>query len=107
MAKMLTLQHPESRQMRLQGVLRSTNDVLHGWLKKELADIVDALPPQASQEGQAQEGQAPVVAAVVWGGRRLDRRERARQRRHTLGGSCSRTLGPLMRVRHKAYVHAN
>jgi hypothetical protein len=46
-AKMLTLLHPDSGQVRVQGVTSCTNAVLHGWLKKELADIVAALPLSA------------------------------------------------------------
>lgn len=43
----------------------------------------------------------------VWGGPRHLRRERARQRRHALGGSGACTLRPLQRVRRKGYAHAN
>jgi hypothetical protein len=47
-AKLLTLFHPASGQVRVKGVTSSTNDVLHGWLKKELTAIVAALPRQRS-----------------------------------------------------------
>lgn len=44
-AKILTLFHPADGQVRLSGVTSCTNLVLHGWLKQELSQIVDALPP--------------------------------------------------------------
>lgn len=42
---MLTLFHPESGEVRARGVKSCTNEVLHGWLKEELAQVVAALPP--------------------------------------------------------------
>ena len=45
-AKMLTLFHPASGEVRARGVQSCTNVVLHGWLKQELADIVASLPAQ-------------------------------------------------------------
>jgi len=47
-AKMITLFHPSSGAVRVKGVTRCTNVVLHGWLKQELAAIVDALPQAQS-----------------------------------------------------------
>jgi hypothetical protein len=49
-----------------------------------------------------------------WGGKRMARRQRARERRHSVGGSDACTRRPLARRRHaaprhsvlKAYVHA-
>jgi hypothetical protein len=43
-AKLLTLFHPASGQVRVKGVTSTTNKVLHGWLKEELTAIVAALP---------------------------------------------------------------
>lgn len=43
-AKMLTLFHPTSGQVRVKGVTRSTNAILHPWLKQELAAILQTLP---------------------------------------------------------------
>jgi hypothetical protein len=43
-AKQLTLFHPATGDVRVKGVLRTTNAVLHPWLKSELKNIVDALP---------------------------------------------------------------
>ncbi len=43
-AKMLTLLHPETGQVRVQGVRNSTNSVLHAWLQQELAAVIEALP---------------------------------------------------------------
>jgi DDE superfamily endonuclease len=45
-AKMLTLFHPASGEVRARGVKSCTNVVLHGWLKEELAKIVATLPLQ-------------------------------------------------------------
>ena len=51
-AKMLTLFHPQSGELRARGVKSCTNVVLHGWLKEELAKIVAKLPvqPEVSME---------------------------------------------------------
>jgi len=43
-AKRLTLFHPATGRVRVKGVTRTTNPVLHGWLKQELSAIVAALP---------------------------------------------------------------
>ena len=43
---MLTLFHPQSGELRGRGVKSCTNEVLHGWLKEELAQIVATLPAQ-------------------------------------------------------------
>ena len=43
-AKQLTLFHPATGQVHIKGVLRSTNAVLHPWLKTELAVILSAAP---------------------------------------------------------------
>jgi hypothetical protein len=43
-AKLLTLFHPSSGEVRVKGVTSTTNVVLHGWLKDELSAIVASLP---------------------------------------------------------------
>jgi hypothetical protein len=43
-AKLLTLFHPATGQVRVKGVLRSTNAVLHPWLKTELKTVLSTLP---------------------------------------------------------------
>jgi len=192
-AKLLTLFHPASGQVRVKGVTSCTNQVLHPWLQAELAAILAALPPAAPgdpatrraawaawQAGLSQplalpaeppplrlllvldnlaghltpafvrwlfahgimplytplggswlnmaesiqrilkrralEGEYPatpqdIIAALeatargwnrdptpfVWGGQRAARRERARQRRHALGGSGAQTHRPVRR----------
>jgi len=203
-AKMLTMLHPVTGQVRVKGVRSSTNAVLHAWLKQELAEIVAALPtpgpgpspePDRAQWQRWQEGlsvrftlrehlpplrvllildnlaghktpefvcwlmdhgimplytplggswlnmaesvQRIIVSRAlagqhpsgpeqimewlestarawnreptpfVWGGARQQRRERARQRRHALGGSGACTLRPVARPRRKGYVHVN
>lgn len=47
-AKVLTLFHPMDGQVRVKGVLRSTNSVLHPWLKQELTDILATLSAPAT-----------------------------------------------------------
>lgn len=44
-AKLLTLLHPATGQVRVQGVISSSNAVLHPWLQEQLSAIVEALPP--------------------------------------------------------------
>lgn len=43
-AKLMTLFHPQDGQVRVKGVERTTNVVLHHWLKQELSQIVHTLP---------------------------------------------------------------
>ena len=43
-AKLLTLFHPASGEVRVKGVRSAPNAVLHPWLRAELADILAALP---------------------------------------------------------------
>lgn len=47
-AKILTLFHPADGQVRVKGVPRCPNDVLHPWLKQELSAILNELPPPAT-----------------------------------------------------------
>lgn len=51
-AKILTLFHPADGQVRVSGVTSCTNAVLHGWLKQQLRQIVEALPPVVSETAQ-------------------------------------------------------
>ena len=44
-AKMLTLFHPRSGAVRVQGVTSATNAVLHPWLKEQCTAILATLPP--------------------------------------------------------------
>jgi hypothetical protein len=43
-AKMLTLLHPKTGQVRVRGVTNTRNETLHGWLKTELQAILATLP---------------------------------------------------------------
>jgi hypothetical protein len=43
-AKLLTLFHPATGEVRARGVRRTTNEILHPWLREELSDIVGSLP---------------------------------------------------------------
>jgi hypothetical protein len=43
-AKQLTLFRPATGEVRVKGVLRSTNAILHPWLKAELEDILATMP---------------------------------------------------------------
>ena len=49
-AKMLTLFHPASGQVRVQGVTSSSNAVLHPWLKTQILEILASLPASAAGE---------------------------------------------------------
>jgi hypothetical protein len=44
-ARLLTLFHPASGEVRVRGVRRATNEVLHPWLKEELTVVLETLPP--------------------------------------------------------------
>ena len=44
-AKLLTLLHPATGQVRVKGVTSSTNVVLHSWLQAELTAVLAAAPP--------------------------------------------------------------
>lgn len=44
-AKLLTLFHPASGEVRVRGVRSATNEVLHPWLKEEFTTILQTLPP--------------------------------------------------------------
>jgi hypothetical protein len=46
--KMMTLFHPASGALRVEGVESCTNLVLHAWLKQELVDILVSLPEEQS-----------------------------------------------------------
>jgi hypothetical protein len=43
-AKLLTLLHPATGEVRLKGVTNATNAVLHPWLKEQLSAILEQLP---------------------------------------------------------------
>jgi hypothetical protein len=56
-AKMLTLFHPQSGEVRVKGVTNTRNETLHDWLKDELTAILSTLPaptrmtdPQSNRE---------------------------------------------------------
>ena len=55
-AKLLTLFHPATGQVRVKGVTSCTNAVLHHWLTEELTTVVQSLPTPArllgSEENQ-------------------------------------------------------
>jgi hypothetical protein len=43
-AKLLTLFHPATGQVRVKGVTHSTNAVLHPWVKEQVSEILKTLP---------------------------------------------------------------
>lgn len=57
-AKMLTLFHPATGQVRVKGVTSTTNLVLHGWLKTELSAILSSLPPPPTLD--------PTMQRALW-----------------------------------------
>jgi hypothetical protein len=56
-AKLMSLFHPATGEVRVKGVRSCTNAVLHPWLKEHLRDILETLPPPqlllSSEENQA------------------------------------------------------
>ncbi len=58
-AKILTLFHPADGQVRLEGTLSCTNEVLHAWLQRELSAILATLPPPGTVL-------APEVLRSLW-----------------------------------------
>lgn len=46
-AKMMTLLHPKTGEVRVKGATNTRNETLHGWLKAELSDILATLPVSA------------------------------------------------------------
>ncbi len=56
-AKLLTLFHPASGKVRVRGVRRATNEILHPWLKEELEAILKTLPQReavSAEQNQAE-----------------------------------------------------
>jgi len=51
-AKILTLIHPATGQVRVKGVTSCTNAVLHPWLKQEWSEILAELPLYSGTRGQ-------------------------------------------------------
>jgi hypothetical protein len=51
---MLTLFHPRSGAVRIQGVDSATNAVLHPWLKAQCTAILDTLPPPTAGDAATQ-----------------------------------------------------
>jgi len=52
-AKLLTLFHPASGQLRVQGVRQSTNAILHPWLYRELGAVLETAPPLGQESGSS------------------------------------------------------
>jgi len=74
-AKVLTLFHPADGRVRVEGVTTCPNEVLHPWLKRELAEILAGLPDapptaRASQEASSAGtgGYLMLRAASIYGG---------------------------------------
>jgi hypothetical protein len=78
-AKLLTLFHPLTGQVRAKGVTSAANAVLHPWLQGELEQALAALPavttPEADRpplaqwhtwEGQPSPHQSPLRLILVW-----------------------------------------
>ena len=60
-AKLLTLFHPDSGQVHVKGVTRSTNAILLTWLQTELTAILDQLSPPVRRPGYVER-----LAWEVW-----------------------------------------
>ena len=50
-AKLMTLFHSPTGEVRVRGTRSCTNEVLHGWMKEELAAVVGGLPAPADALG--------------------------------------------------------
>ncbi len=105
------------------GILPLYTPIAGSWLN--MAESVQRIIVRRALDGQhpqtAQQVMAWLADAVrgwnadptpfVWGGKRAARRQRARERRHTLGGSGGYTRRPVCRgrlgacQRHNTYVH--
>lgn len=51
-AKMITLFHPASGQVRVKGVPQTTNAILHPWLKEQIEAILKNLPEKPIMDGE-------------------------------------------------------
>jgi len=61
-AKLLTLFHPATGQVRAKGVTSAPNTVLHPWLKEELEQVLAALPEVTVPEAE----RPPLAQWVTW-----------------------------------------
>ena len=52
-AKLLTLFHPTTGELRVKGVTSCTNAVLHPWLREQLSEILRGLPAPSGLAGEA------------------------------------------------------
>jgi hypothetical protein len=50
-AKLMTLFHPASGQVRVKGVRGTPNVVLHAWLQQEIEEVLSRLPPHSAYFG--------------------------------------------------------
>jgi hypothetical protein len=79
-------------------------------VRRALADQhPESIPDLKAWLGATVRGWNAAPTPFVWGGKRAARRERARARRHALGGSGGYTPRPICRRRHAAqngYPHA-
>jgi hypothetical protein len=83
----------------LGGSWRNMAESIQRILKRRALDGAHPATPQAliDQREATARGWNHDPTPFVWGGKRAARRERARQRRHALGGSGARTLRPVRR----------
>lgn len=58
-AKLLTLFHPATGEVRVKGVASTGNETLHAWLQQELSVILDTLPSPAAEL-------SPAETRAVW-----------------------------------------
>ena len=67
-AKQLTLFHPATGELRLKGVLRTTNAVIHPWLKEGVQAILDDLPepPELDAEENRRQWERWQEGLSVW-----------------------------------------
>src|SRR5215217_2720039 len=61
-AKLLTLLHPATGEVRAKGVTNATNAVLHPWLRAELTAVLATLPPATGPEDE----RLPLARWATW-----------------------------------------
>jgi hypothetical protein len=100
------------------GIMPLYTPLVGSWLN--MAESIQRILVSRALSGQCPSGPEQIIewleatarawnrepTPFVWGGKRSARRERARQRRHALGGSGACTLRPLARASRKGYAHA-
>src|ERR1051326_3218446 len=108
-AKLLTLFHPATGQVRVKGVTSCPNVVLHAWLEAELSSILDSLPmpkilPEADNRAAWQRWQAGLTVKPTLPDE-LPPLRMLLVMDNLAGHPDSALRGVVVRTRHHAAVH--